>query len=217
MILSRVRNLYRKILRSQFISRQRSSIKNKNITIIAKDCTGGLLLHELGLRFDTPTINACFHAGDFVKFCSDLKYYISSEILEDKDSSAEMGYPVGILGETERAIRVWFMHDYADFTEAKAKWLERCQRIHWDNIYFIMTDGKYCNEELARKFDALPLEHKAFLTYRDIPGVRCAVKLKPLRLAEYGMGAPEVFAFKSRFSCMRVIDDWDYARFLNSK
>lgn len=64
------------------------------------------LMHELVLRFNTPTINACFHAGDFVKFCRDIEYYISRDMTEDKDNSAKKGYPVGILGETGREVRV---------------------------------------------------------------------------------------------------------------
>lgn len=142
-----------------------------------------MLLHELGLRFDTPTINACFHAGNFVKFCRDIEYYISQEMAEDKDNSAKMGYPVGILGEAGREVRVWFMHNYANFTEAQTKWRERSGRIHWDNIYFIMTDGKGSNEEIAREFDALPYKHKAFLTYRNIAGMKSAVRLNPVKLA----------------------------------
>ncbi|MBR0034782.1 MAG: DUF1919 domain-containing protein [Synergistaceae bacterium] len=57
--------------------------------MIARDCTGGLLLHELFQRFDTPTINVYFHAGDFVKFCKDMKYYLSCYMVEDKENSAK--------------------------------------------------------------------------------------------------------------------------------
>ena len=215
-MLSRLKKCYRKIMRYPFKYYNRKRIRNKELTLISKDCTGGVLLHELGIRFDTPTINACFHAGDFVKFCHDLRYYISCELKEDKENSVEMNYPVGILGDEGREIRVWFKHDYENFGHAQAKWDERKSRIHWDNIFIIMTDGKGSNEEIAHDFDSLPYEHKVLLTYRNFPGVKSAVKLDVKKLNTYGLGAPEVFAYKSLFSGKRVIDDWDYVSFFNS-
>lgn len=215
MMLSRLKRLYRKILHYPFRYYNRKRLRNKNFTLISKDCVGALILHELGLRFDTPTINACFHAGDFVKFCSDLKYYLSQELTEDSENTLKIGYPVGILGIDDRAIRVWFIH-YETFRQAKEKWNERKLRVHWDNIFIIMTDGKGSNEEIAREFDSLPYEHKVLLTYRDFPGVKSAVKMQVKKLNTYGLGAPEVFAYKSIFSGKRVIDDWDYVSFFNS-
>lgn len=166
-MLSRLKKFYRKILHYPFKYYNRKRIKNKKFTLISKDCTGGMLLSELGLRLDTPTINACFHAGDFVKFCANLRYYLSHDMVENKENSLKMGYPVGILGDYSKEVRVWFMH-YENFSYAKAKWKERSSRVHWDNIFIIMTDGKGCNEEIAQEFDLLPYEHKALLTYREL-------------------------------------------------
>lgn len=114
-------------------------------------------------------------------------------------------------------MRIWFMHGYPDFDGAKAKWEERSSRVHWDNIYFIMTDGTGCTEELAQEFDALPWKHKALLTYRDHKNLKSAVKFNIKDIAEYGLGAREVFVFKPAPSPKRVIDDWDYISFLNSR
>ena len=86
---------------------------------------------------------------------------------EDKEKSEYAGYPVGILGSGNRIVHIWFMHGYKNFSQAKAKWEERASRIHWDNLYFIMTDREGSTEELAHKFDALPYRHKALMTYRD--------------------------------------------------
>ncbi len=146
-----------------------------------------------------------------MKFCRDIKYYLSQEMAEDKESSAKVGYPVDILGSEVRELRVWFMHGYADFANAKAKWEERSKRIHWDNIYFIMTDGTGCDEKLAAEFDALPYKHKAFLTYREhqiysditsdeilnrlrepIPVCRYCVTAKPSRKFTWGLTRKDI-------------------------
>ena len=142
-----------------------------------------------------------------------MKYYLSEELCEDENTP--MNYPVGILGSEDREIRIYFMH-YASFSAAKAKWRERIGRIHWDNLYFIMTDREGCNEDLAREFDALPYEHKALLTYRDFPGMKSAVKLSPHKAVSHDNEPPLVLSYCSRFSARRIIDTWDYVSFLNS-
>ena len=143
-----------------------------------------------------------------------MKYYLSHEMLEGRDKDA--GCPVGILGSEDKSIKIMLSH-YKSFSEAKEKWEQRALRIHWDNMYFIMTDGVFSSDEIVREFDALPYEHKALLTYRDIPGIKSAVKLNVKHMDAYGgIAAPSVFEFKSLFSLRRVIDDWDYIGFLNS-
>ena len=42
--------------------------ENKNFTIIARDCVGGILYHQLGERFLSPTINLFFTPEDFNYF-----------------------------------------------------------------------------------------------------------------------------------------------------
>ena len=172
------------------------------------------MLHELFQRFDTPTINACFNAGDFVKFCKNMKFYLSQELVEC--ILPNITFPVGTLGEAEDKITIYFLH-YDSFIHAKQKWEERSKRIHWDNLFFLMTDGEGCNYEIAREFDSLPYKHKTLLTYRDLPGIKSAVNLNTANLLYgQGIGAPFIFAFKSALSIKRVIDDWDYVGFLNS-
>ena len=128
---------------------------------------------------------------------------------------SKKGYPVGILGSDEREIRVYFMH-YSNFANAKAKWEQRSRRIHWNNLFFIMTDGTGCNYDIAKEFDSLLYEHKALLTYRNLPNIKSAVRLNILKLSsEDELGTPDVCAFKSKLSIKRVIDDWDYISFLN--
>ena len=217
-VFRRLTKLYRTIQRYPFKLSLRHKLRNKNFTLIAKDCTGAYLLHELGLRFDTPTVNLYFTAPDFVKFCRRLEHYLSLDVSECTDTEGlipEKSYPVGSLGTGEDEIHIHFMH-YKNFQQAKEKWEERKKRIHWDNMFFIMTDGTGSSPEIAGEFDALPLRHKALLTYRDLPGIKSAIKLDIPNAGENGIGAPHLFGFRSKLSARRVIDDWDYVSFLNS-
>ena len=72
---------YRKIMGSVFrknvVRKMRKRNRLKKATILCSNCIGGLLLHDLGLRFDSPTVNLFFTAHDFVSFISNLNYYLS--------------------------------------------------------------------------------------------------------------------------------------------
>ena len=117
----------------------RLSNKNEDFTLISRDCIGGILYHQLGLKFLSPTINLFLTPKDFNLFCLHLKDYIYSELVELKDEKVD--YPVGILTPSKtsrRSIRVDFMH-YETFEEAKTKWDERKSRINWDNIYVVSS------------------------------------------------------------------------------
>ena len=192
------------------MAERKAALANRDFTVIAKDCTGAMLLHDLGLRFDTPTVNLFFTAGDFVKFCSRLEHYIAADLKED--TVATEPFPVGLLDD----VRVYFRH-YKTFEAAKQKWQQRSTRIHWDNLLFLMTDGCGSSEALVREFDALPSKHKVLLTCRNYGDVKCAVKMDITGREGKDLGAPELFRYKGLFVADKAIDDWNYISFLNGK
>ena len=200
--------MIRHAIRKLRLAKRKAALANGGVTVIAKDCTGAMLLHDLGLRFDTPTVNLFFTAGDFVKLSSRLEHYIGAELGED--TTANEPFPVGLLDD----VRVYFRH-YKTFATARQKWLERCKRIHWDNLRFLMTDGCGSSEALVHEFDALPLKHKVLLTCRDYRDVQCAVKMNIPGRDGKDLGAPELFRYKGLFLADKVIDDLDYISFLN--
>ena len=111
--------------------------KNKDFTLISRDCVGGVLYHQLGLKFLSPTINLFFSPIDFNYFCLHLKDYLDSELVELNDK--EVSYPIGLLKpQNLKPVRVDFMH-YESFKKAKDKWNERKQRINFDNLFVIST------------------------------------------------------------------------------
>ena len=57
-----------------------NALKNKDFTIISHNCVGGVIYHDLGLKFNTPTINLFFMAKDFIKFCNNLIHYLNCEM-----------------------------------------------------------------------------------------------------------------------------------------
>lgn len=58
--------------------KKRARLVKENISLLCNNCTGGFILHDLGLRFDSPTINMFFHGLDFFDFIEHLEYYITT-------------------------------------------------------------------------------------------------------------------------------------------
>ena len=49
-------------------------------SILTPSCIGGLISHNLGLAFRSPTVNLWMDNHDFVKFACDLQHYLSMEL-----------------------------------------------------------------------------------------------------------------------------------------
>lgn len=137
---------YRNLLRKNIKRKNRASLTNSQFSIISSNCWGGVVYHDLGQEFLSPTINLWFKPNDFMKFVGNLKWYLSLEPIEEK--STEYSYPVGRIGD----IYLYFMH-YSSFDEAKSKWMERATRINWDNIFIAMTESPNSPVELYRRFE----------------------------------------------------------------
>ena len=82
---------------------KKKHLKNKDFTIISSNCVGGIIYHDLGLPFLTPTVNLSFDMNDFVKFVSNLKYYIDKDLIK-LDTNKE--YPIGVIED----IKINFIH-----------------------------------------------------------------------------------------------------------
>lgn len=61
-------------MRKTFVMpRMRKRLKNKNFSLITNNCTGGFIYHDLGLRFNSPTINLFFYKDHFFTFLEHLE------------------------------------------------------------------------------------------------------------------------------------------------
>lgn len=80
--------------------KKKTRLVKKDISILCNNCTGGFIFHDLGLRFDSPTINMFFHGLDFFDFIEYFEYYITKPLMQipnPKYDPAAPDYPVAIL------------------------------------------------------------------------------------------------------------------------
>ncbi len=202
-----VRNLTEVLKNREWIlfkKRRRKKLDNLDFSIIASNCVGTIMYHDLGMPFLSPTINLAMGMQDFVRFAENLKWYMEKEIVELKD---EQEWPAGMLGD----IKINFVH-YETFEEGVLKWEERKKRINWDNLFLIGSERDGCTYETIQRFDKLPFENKVILThvrYPEIPSAYCIEGFEEKE--ELGM----VLNYKKQILKRRYLDDFDYVTFLN--
>lgn len=161
---------YRIARRNRFLWRNKwdqRNLKNKSFSLFSHNCLGGIMYHDLGVEFQSPTINMRFTPSDFITLMQNLEFYLNADIeWLDTDSS----FPVGLLGG---GIRIDFVH-YKDKAEVIDKWNERKRRVHKDNIFLICCDEGLSFEQI-KVFDELPYENKILFTSKRMPEIKSAI------------------------------------------
>ena len=134
-----------------------SPLNNTNFSLISSNCVGGVYLHRKKMKFNTPTINTDFSSFDFLKFCNNLKYYLSIKpVFLKKDEK-------GIINVKIDDIIVKCPHSNS-FAEFLDEWERRKKRVFYSNIFVIWcAREKHVPAEAIKLFDAIPYK-KIFYT-----------------------------------------------------
>ena len=198
---------------TRLCKKYRARFHNQDVSIISMNCIGGILYHDLGIQFQSPTINLFMRAKDYIKFCENLEHYLSidklieccdPQIVEDRD------YPIAWLG-SEGDILLYLVH-YRTVAEAEKKWKERNKRINWNNIVIICTDREGMTEELKDRFEGLPYNKVMFTNRPDAHHNSCFY-IKGYEEEESVGIVTEHKGFKG----YRPIDQYDWVVFLNNE
>lgn len=185
--------------------KKRRRLKSPSFSILATNCIGGVIYHDLGLEFLTPTVNLAIPIRDFIKLAENPRQYMDQPLVEMENPG---GYPVALLGD----VRVNFAH-YASFEEGAAKWEERRRKINWDCLVLMATDRGSCDYETLRLFYALPCPNKILFTHRPCPEFSSTRYIRGFEdREEVGI----LTDFKPGRLKRRYLDDFDYVGFLNS-
>lgn len=184
-------------------------------TILSSDCIGGVMSHELGLPFRSPTVNLYFETQEgFFAYVEHLQYYVS--VIPEccaPGYNAGRAYPIGVLrGDGDLPdVRLHFLH-YRTFDEACAAWIRRSARIDWGNICVVMYADVPEESELVDRFAALPYARKVLLscTRMNRPFV-FTYDFPFLPLEE---PVPGLMLLYDGISGRRLLDHFDYPAFL---
>lgn len=155
----------------------------KDISFISQNCIGGVIYHDMEMKFLTPTINLYLDAKDFIKFVNNLDYYLNKDLV-----MIDADVITGVIDD----ITLYFLH-YNNSEEAFSKWNERKNRIIKDNIFVIQTDRDGFDDELFEEFKKIKYpkvlitcnekwKNEKFVIYLDnYKNEECVLDTIPLR------------------------------------
>lgn len=206
-MINRFKSYILKKQRTQWLRWQRKRLKNTNLTIIANNCIGGIIYHDLGIQFQSPTINLDIPAADFLLLCEHLKEYLSLPVnpLESLEDC-----PVGVIQGPYGDVRINFRH-YKTFADGVTKWEERKARMHWDKIFIILEDQS-CSMDIAARFEQLPFVNKALFSAVQTKNSVCMPE--DFYGPSYHWG--KILEYPSN-STHRYLERLDYVAFLNGE
>lgn len=186
--------------------RNRRKLNNTTFSLLCNNCNGGILSHDLGLQFRSPTINLFFYEDHFLRFCENLDYYLQQEltICENPHQKPESDYPICSLGDLE----LHFLH-YSSFAEAKEKWTSRAKRIDKNNLFIMMSCFDANDHKYLERFDNLPFKNKVIFVEKKFPEYATAFFIPGY---ENGLGVLSLF---DGLTGKRKIDQFDYVKWFN--
>ena len=182
-------------------------LKNKDFSLIASNCNGAFILHDLGMRLNSPFVNLWIKPKDYMKLLQNLRFYLGCEL--DFVEEADIDYPIGLLDD----VRIYFRH-FETEEEAREKWTERSKRINFDNLFIMFTEKDGCTYQDLCDFDSLPYKNKVVFTHRPYPEFRSACYIKGWE-AQGSVGL--CYEFVNRYSWKKHYDAFDYVRWFNQK
>lgn len=147
LLVPRCQSKMQRIRRDSIIKKMYTQLKCRDFSIISQNCIGGVFYHDMKIQFMSPTINLFFTCADFVKFVSNLDYYLQQNLIITWGEE----YPIGYLDD----IIVYFQH-YACCEDAKLKWEERKKRINKGKIIILCTDMEGFSDEVYEKWKEIP-------------------------------------------------------------
>ena len=197
-----------KLFRSTLVNtKNKRQLKNHDFSLLCNNCNGGIITHDLGEAFRSPTVNMFFPRDHFFRFCEDLEYYLTQPLTpcDNPITKPEFDYPVCNLADLE----LHFMH-YKSFAEAKDRWTVRSARLNFDNLFVMWTFFDETDPSLLARFEQLPFPNKVAFTERPFPQFPSAFCIKGY---ENGLGNLGLF---EDLLGHRKIDQFDYVAWFNS-
>ncbi len=186
----------------------RKRLQNRDITLLSNNCNGAMMLHDLGLPFNSPFVNLWLIPSDFIKYVSNIDYYKKLDLKFTK--SHKYSYPVGKLGD----LTIYFQHYHSE-SEAKEKWMKRTSRMKKDNLFLLMTERGTCTYQDLLDFDRLPFQHKIVLTHKHYPEIKSSYYIKGFEKEdELGILSDYV---KNQLLGKRYYDQFDFINWFNNQ
>lgn len=193
-------NYFRKLFVIPAIRRKAIS---ENNSFLCNNCTGAMMIHDMGKRFDSPTVNLWMSPPHFLYLIKNIQSLANCEIVDI--TPPDSNYPIGLLGEC----KLHFLH-YRTFAEAEHAWKKRIKRLKFDNMKLVFVEMGECHKELL-EFDRLPFKNKVAFVRTDVDDIKCAYKI------DYPQSREKFLITEySNYLGERYYDQFDFVSFFNN-
>lgn len=150
--------------------KMRQDLVNKTATFLCPNCIGGLLFHDLGLQFRSPTVNLMMFQTDFLKFVLDMDRYLGMEL--QFFQHPEYSFPCAHLGD----ITIHFTHYHSE-EEARHTWLDRSGRIDRENLFIFLEERDGLTKEDIKRLAGVHARGVVVFTANNYPDIPYAVQI----------------------------------------
>lgn len=194
-----------------FAEGRRKKLHNDSFTIISNNCWAGTVYRYFGLPYLSPTAGLYFFASDYVKFVSNLRYYIGLPLRFISISESRYAEELTRRGEQDKIIaclddvEIVFLH-YSTPQEAEEKWKRRCARINWDNLFIKFSEMNECSETDIQTFDAINFPNKICLMSHPRPSIECGIYFSRA-ISETGQLLNDTDRFQRGFSITKWLNN----------
>lgn len=165
-------------IRRHAVKKMRRELVNTNASFLTPNCIGGILFHDLGLKFMSPTVNLMMTQRDFLLFVLHLDDYLNGtfHFFEHEEYTCPCAKLSPMNGEQE--ITVHFTH-YHSQEEALQKWEERKHRIDKNNLFILIEERDGISKEELSLLSNLRVKGIVAFScneYPDLPYTVCLSK-----------------------------------------
>lgn len=179
---------------------------HSDFSVLSNNCYGAIILHDLGLRFNSPFVNLWIKPKDFIKYLKNIDYYTNCKLEFIQEDN--INYPIGKLDD----IYLYFQH-YKSEDEAELKWYSRSKRINKDNLFILFSERDGCTYEDLIEFDKLPFKNKIVFTHKQYKEIKSSYYIKGFENDEY---VGDCYKFINIFSGKKILDQFDYVNWFNN-
>lgn len=185
-------------------------LENTNFSIISSMCIGGIIYHDLGMEFTTPTINLRFLDYSFYDFCNHIKEYINAPIENATIDNGLITAKINVPGLP--SISMAFPHDQ-NYEKIAQDWNRRKLRLNFNNIRVIAVSN-IVGEKEKQMFLNIPYKNKILL-YGKSTTIPCKGMVYNRFLKhEKSTTKRSIAGFANPFSIKRNFDSFDWLTFL---
>ena len=82
-MIGNIRVRVREARREKLLADQVRRLKNSGVTVFSSNCVGAVACHDLGMRFNSPTVNLFMKPADYLRFLGNDKgmiWHLDSEM-----------------------------------------------------------------------------------------------------------------------------------------